>query len=570
MRISSKYLNIINFSLLLGSHTSLAGSKDILIHSYTEQKPQYGSLNLTGENKASMEELVDDILRPVSKKIGISSNNSNIFSLIQSSVRTNQYKFEINGIPLCQFELKAHETINGSITVLGKMPDVEVYENYTLSQWPDVQDTMAIANAYAPELELKSDLALKSKKACLWVKSDELRKVWDMELKSAGLAYRVVADENEVFLSQPKHFHADGTARVYDKNPTDGTLIDYSVTGLIPASDGSVLVENNKFITLLDTSNYSYYKDEAAPYEFITGTEEEAFKEISLFTNANRALDWLESLGYQNFGTEPIRIVVHAQFPVSTGDGTTRIDINNALYQPGTEFSTIFVGDGDGSVLQNLALDYDVVAHELGHHVVYHSITNISGESLVLHEGIADFLTFSKTGDSCLGESICPAGSGICAINSQCLRTADNAYTLGAADLPNEPHLRSQFISGYLWDLVQKDGIDKDTVTRILLQAIDLWVSDSGYSHFILGLLVADEANFDGANCSSIYNRAVDRGLSEYISSYSCSAMPSLVASNENQLGGIFDETVSEESASESSSKSSSWSFLLQTTTLLI
>ena len=70
---------------------------------------------------------------------------------------------------------------------------------------------------------------------------------------------------------------------------------------------------------------------------------------------------------------------------------------NNALYVPKeteTDAAKIMIGNGDGNILKNLPQDREVISHELGHHIIYHHITQTSGESLILHEGLADFFTF--------------------------------------------------------------------------------------------------------------------------------------------------------------------------------
>ena len=154
----------------------------------------------------------------------------------------------------------------------------------------------------------------------------------------------------------------------------------------------------------------------------------------------------------------------------------------------------------------------------------------------MLHEGLADFLTFASTGNACLGESICPENSYICVVQNQCLRSADNDYTYTSADLPDGAHLRSQFISGYLWDLVTKDGLGEDLVTTLLLQAIDLFVTNSGYTHLVLGLLLVDESSYGGQYCETIYNRAIDRGLEEFISGIDCNNVAEIVTNNGGQL----------------------------------
>jgi hypothetical protein len=165
--------------------------------------------------------------------------------------------------------------------------------------------------------------------------------------------------------------------------------------------------------------------------------------------------------------------------------------------------------------------------------VVYHTVTEIAGESLVLHEGLADYFNFARTGNACLGESICPDtayGNKICFVPKTCLRTGDNALKYGAADLPREAHQKSQFISGMLWDLYMKDGIALEDVTHMVLKAIDLLVEDSGYQHFVVGMMLADQAIFQGGKCTLIYNRAVERGLSTFLTGITCDSVKSTPA----------------------------------------
>ena len=132
---------------------------------------------------------------------------------------------------------------------------------------------------------------------------------------------------------------------------------------------------------------------------YAAGTSE--FDETSMFTNPNRIHDWFQSIGYTTFGDEKNELTVHGFL-----DNTA----NTAVYLPQATTAgqpSIVVGDGDNKLLQNLLTDSDVVGHQFGHHIIYATITRTSGESLVLHEGIADFFTFARTGNACLGQSIC-------------------------------------------------------------------------------------------------------------------------------------------------------------------
>ena len=221
-----------------------------------------------------------------------------------------------------------------------------------------------------------------------------------------------------------------------------------------------------------------------------------------------------------------IKLVAHAIM--------TNGDKNNAVYIPSGPY--IRIGDGDGEILQNLGTDGDVVSHELGHHVIFQSLTSTSGESLVLHEGLADFLTFSRTGDACLGESICPANPAynICEVQGQCLRTADNDITFEGENWPNEVHKRGQLISGLLRDLSVEYGIEEQTITKTTLRAITYLAASSGYRDFIVSMLVADkELNNEQHGCT-IWEAAIERGLEERLEGLSCEA-----AKSSSQITGV-------------------------------
>jgi hypothetical protein len=428
-------------------------------------------------------------------------------------IETVDLRFAVDGIPLCQYQIKSHETIDGKMAIFGKMPKVDVSAQYDLANWPAESLVRNIVADTLAQNGIAGSLTKKSAEACLWSDNGQLYPVWVWEVEVDRLNYTVVADDLRSFKFQPKHFHATGKARIYPHNVLDPELQEFPLRAMKETG----YLENAYFVTEVD-SPFSYATNASLDFSAF-GPDSEGFEEVSLFTNANRALEWLETMGYKNFGTTPIRIQVHAEF---------QGDTNNALYQPGATYDTIYVGDGDGTVLQNLATDADVVGHELGHHVVYHTVTEIAGESLVLHEGLADYFNFARTGNACLGESICPDtsfGNKICYVPQKCLRTGDNALKYGGADLPREAHQKSQFISGMLWDLYAKDGFALEDITHMVLRAIDLLVEDSGYQHFVVGMMLADHVLFQGGKCTTIYNRAIERGLSPFLTDITCDSV---------------------------------------------
>ncbi|HET9240987.1 MAG TPA: hypothetical protein VFO10_27220 [Oligoflexus sp.] len=434
------------------------------------------------------------------------------------AIETVDLRFSVDGIPLCQYQIKSHETVGGDMAVFGRMPKLDVNAQYDLANWPADNLVRNIVADTLAQNGIATNFTKNHAEACLWAENGQLYPVWVWEVEADRLNYTVVADDLRSFKFQAKHFHATGKARIYPHNVLDLELQEFTLRSMKETG----YLENAYFVTEVD-SPFTYATSANSDFTAF-GPTSDAFEEISLFTNANRALEWLETMGYKNFGTVPIRIQVHAEF---------QGDTNNALYQPGATFDTIFVGDGDGTILQNLSTDSDVVGHELGHHVVYHTVTEIAGESLVLHEGLADYFNFARTGNACLGESICPDtayGNKICYVPKKCLRTGENALKYGGADLPREAHQKSQFISGMLWDLYAKDGIALEDVTHMVLKAIDLLVDDSGYQHFVVGMMLADRALFQGGKCSLIYSRAVERGLAPFLTDITCDSVQSTPA----------------------------------------
>ena len=171
------------------------------------------------------------------------------------------------------------------------------------------------------------------------------------------------------------------------------------------------------------------------------------------------------------------------------------------------------------------------MSHEFSHHVIYKTLTSTSGESLILHEGLADGFVFMRTGNACLGESICPKGSGACIFEGQCLRSGEinlkyqddnwNAWS-------RQGHLRGQLISGFVWDLYKGEKLAKDSVSALVFKAISYFRADSGLRDFVLAMFTADRDLFAGANFELIKATAEAHNLGEFISDVQPTAIPAL------------------------------------------
>jgi hypothetical protein len=287
-----------------------------------------------------------------------------------------------------------------------------------------------------------------------------------------------------------------GSARVFERN-IHGLLTDNALH-----LSGDTTLTNSRFITSTGDESRATEANHIFNYDPLDAK----FRETSLFTNATKMLTWFELLGFDS-RNEQIGIGVNAEVNGS---------VNNAIYLPANEegeMPTIRIGNGDGTILANLSTDADVVSHDIAHHVIYRNLKSVSDQSLILHEALADFFVMIKNDDPCFARTVCPAGSPIgCAVEAQCLRTADNNLSFNDTQ-QHSPHVRGQVVSGMLWDLRKNGKITKESLTRIVFDAVQNLESDSIVSDFIDALQTADERNFGGKHSTAIKDAARIRGL---------------------------------------------------------
>ncbi|MFK7823485.1 MAG: hypothetical protein AB8G05_04980 [Oligoflexales bacterium] len=453
---------------------------------------------------------------------------------------------ELNGTPFCEYEVKAFQNQLGSVSMIGRLPTLPPYATFSrLEDWPDIHESWALAKEEitATTFVDNEEPKLISYKRCYDVHGDSIVGLWKIVGRVAGRSYTVLTDNHQVYQISPLYFEVDGNIQAYRLNPKDGQLATFTTK-----LTGDGYLRSTFFETNTD-SNTTTAEDEAfsQDHNFIYQPNEPEFAEASVFIHATNMLAFFQGLGYGFVEKQPILLEVHAVL------GNNQ---NNALYQPpGAVYANqavISIGDGDGSVLKNLALDSDVVSHEFGHHVVFNTLKTTSGDSLVLHEGLADFFAFSRTSDPCLGESICPAGSTSCMIESSCLRTAD--LNLAYGDSQYEilgPHLKGQVVSGMLWNLRESMGLE--SITNVTYSALDYFVRDTGYQDFLVSLMLADQDLNQGSNACTIYDAAVAKGLSSFLQGIDCNNSSSWPSPGSQQSSG--NSTV--ESSRNSSSSDS-------------
>jgi hypothetical protein len=427
-----------------------------------------------------------------------------------STVESAEFQLAVGTIPLCNSYIKAHMLWNGRSIVLGKVPQLDVSPPPSNDDWPRLDLAIAATQEHLEETGIVVETTqINRSQQCYAQRGNSLVRAWDIIMVANGFGYHSIADGYEVLKFENMFFDATGKVKAYDSNPLSGVIKTYEME-----LEGDTHLTSQYFTTITKPQERAQNADNKFEYE--PGNPK--FEEASAFAHGALMLEYFRSLGYAWHGPKPLTINLHVGVNSSQ---------NNALYQPaeasGTKFPEITIGDGDGNILRNLPVDSDVISHEFGHHIIYQTLTSVSGQSLIIHEGLADYFTFSRTNDACLGESICPPDSLACWIKGACLRSAENDIKYGTASFTKlEAHLQGQLVSGYLWDLHTKDDIPFADVTKILYTGISYFTKDSGLRDLVLALMLADNTETDGKYCDKIMAGAAARGLDTLLADLSC------------------------------------------------
>jgi hypothetical protein len=246
--------------------------------------------------------------------------------------------------------------------------------------------------------------------------------------------------------------------------------------------------------------------------------DDEAYDELVAYHGITRSMSWYRTLmgesvapfatentwgaGRKNFGLELEsigRLTVYVRAMTKTPNASTTLD--NALYLPGgvggSGSPEIAIGTGweesfntPPRALRRIGKDADVSMHEFGHHIVYRTITELKGQSLAMHEGIADYFTYAATGNNLLAESVVATGGY--------LRAGNRSGTL--ADFPptsaTPPHIAGEFWSTVLWDVRKNLGSWEKgyyKFDKIMYHALDLMRANETYYGAIAAMLRAAE-----------------------------------------------------------------------------
>ena len=420
-------------------------------------------------------------------------------------------KFHSGGIPLCFGGVRGRGLPGQQLVAMGSIPVITESQPQVGGDWPDLSESQANALETLGPSWVGGGGILGAASQCFAIKRGTLRPAWRMSLALGGDVYAVYGDSREIFAAEADFYHTAGTARVYPYDPVSTpSLVTESLQGL--SGTGELLSAEFKVNATIGTG-----RAVSATSSYIYDINAPEFEETSAFVNATKHFRFLESLGFGWYGPRPLIISLRRTgFP------------NNARFLVTTNASDslpiVEIGTGDGITLKNLGVDAGVISHELGHFAIYRNVTKTSGESFVLHEGLADYLEAARSGDGCLGDSICPAESRACMIPAKCLRIAANNFRYQDPDWQEwlsasgqYTHLHGQIFSGLLWDLRQVARGGKVLFDQLVMRTISHLPPESGFEDFLNQLVVTDKELNAGLHGSQIQDAVAKRDLSSFL-----------------------------------------------------
>ena len=426
--------------------------------------------------------------------------------------------FHFGGVKLCSFGVRGAAIFDREILLQGQTPLVSDWPSpISTDDWPDrdhalSQATDTLERMMGGPIEAKSVSS-----RCYTAFQGTLKPAWHLSFAVRGYPYSVYADEDQIFAVEPAFFHATGRARSYPYDPVSTPNL---TTEVLSDLKGDGTLTNEYFRTVVSLGQRRAYSPNS---EFLFDVTTPEFKETSVFVNATKHLKFLQGLGFTWYGPRPLLLNPLCTTPVCRP--------NNAMFsspETATDLPAITIGleqkvDGK-DILRNLATDAGVVSHELGHFVVFRTLTTTDGESLVLHEALADYLEAARAGDPCLAESICPEDSPVCMQKGMCLRTADNEFKFNDYDWQaffkstgEYNHRHSQLFSGLLWDLRNKAKGGAKGIDTLVMRTIGFLPPEAGFSDFLVQLVVTDKDINQGLHFDQIVELVKKRNLDSFL-----------------------------------------------------
>ena len=275
-------------------------------------------------------------------------------------------------------------------------------------------------------------------------------------------------------------------------------------------------------------------------------------QEIHAFAHLNRMYDWFTSLGFES------DCKIYIKVSSSMKEGNAFVSWNPLNCSSNIVFG-VDSKDRKGG-LKDVAIDFDVAGHELGHYVINHSILSLyidpqnpdlnyrhckptdddceSNHTRAIHEGLADYFVFAATNDPCLGEGSCYKDYCI----EECIRQPGGYFKKhpiiydpnldkpesmykylsisesgGFIDIVSNKNISAdihglgQMVSGFLWKARTKIKTKKkkQKFDKVILNGLDLAPAHNVSYHDILSaFLFSDEEINDQKFCKYLLQAA--------------------------------------------------------------
>ncbi|RYZ92321.1 MAG: hypothetical protein EOP06_04560, partial [Proteobacteria bacterium] len=418
--------------------------------------------------------------------------------------------------PVCDHEVVQIELANGSRLTLGNWP---AESKLTLTPGDEFfrSNTIALLTSHAEQNTGVKGLVSGVSECYSYSESGELipviRYLFNPSANQALTLYKAPYSPAYSIDYMPKStkirnaaLDLGGYFQVYKDNPlwpVQSLDVDYmsSFTAL-ESLHFKILLEGDTSLRDITTGGNFRFDKTLKPNEF-TGA--------NVLVNSEDAYEYLHEVsGFTESGNSKVTVKVND--PQS---------MNNAYYLPSSSGPQIVLGKSDNRNLRWLSLDADVVHHEYSHHAIAQTLSNLSGFNTVsLHEGLADIFTNLNRKNPCLAPSVCPSSGGICyssPVNNPstglCLRLSDNQLRLrDLTSSSGDPHAVGMVISAFLWDFVKIDGMNHETLSKLIADSVKMLPSSGDISDFVAVFAKTLPKN-SSLSCELIIERAVEREL---------------------------------------------------------
>ncbi|UCG85466.1 MAG: M36 family metallopeptidase [Gemmatimonadota bacterium] len=359
----------------------------------------------------------------------------------------------------------------------------------------------------------------------------EVEKMWFPKRESLILAYRVRlhrldpreewvvhvdAETGQILRTTENLGRVSGTGAVFDPNPVVALgdhrrlLRDGRPVRRVPkAAYTTVVLEglagtgylDGRRVTTQPTENRVCRPD----HQFIFKSSERGFEEVMVYFHIDRAIRYLESMGYR--GKQTI-----VRKPIEVNVNGTRKD--SSWYSPGLKRLTFGTGGVDD------AEDAETILHELGH-AIQDAICPGFGQSAqaaAMGEGFGDYFAASFFADKKPEQyrTSIMTWDGITwdeIYDPPCVRRLDEKYTFESFDHGKwaEEHENGLIWSATLWDI--REMLGRDVADRIIVES---HFQLDGFTTFARGaraIVDADRNLFGGEHEGQLLEIFVWRGI---------------------------------------------------------